>query len=52
MIWHRKPTIENAMRLFLETYEEAKKDKVIKKPISNALYRTWRYFDSIERERK
>ena len=52
MIWHRKASVENAIRLFLELYETAKKDSYIKKPISNALYRTWQYFDSIERERK
>lgn len=52
MIWHRKATIDNAMRLFLERYSEVQKDKVIKKPISKALYDTWKYFDSIERERK
>lgn len=52
MIWHRKATIDNAMRVFLERYAEVQKDKVIKKPISKALYDTWKYFDSIERERK
>ena len=52
MIWHRKATIDNAMRLFLERYDEVQKDKVIKKPISKALYDTWIYFDSIERESK
>ena len=52
MIWHRKATIDNAMRLFLERYAEVQKDKVIQKPISKALYDTWKYFDSIERERK
>ena len=52
MIWHRKATIDNAMRLFLERYAEVQKDKVIQKPISKALYDTWEYFDCIERERK
>ena len=52
MIWHRKATIDNAMQLFHERYSEVQKDKVIKKPISKALYDTWQYFDSIERERK
>lgn len=52
MIWHRKATVENAIRLFLELYDEAKKKSYIRKPISNALYRTWKYFDSTERERK
>lgn len=52
MIWHRKATIDNAMRLFLEQYAEAKRNKFVKKPISYALYQTWIYFDSIERERR
>lgn len=51
MIWHRKATIDNAMRIFLEQYAEAKENKIVQKPISYALYKTWRYFDSIEKVR-
>ncbi len=52
MIWYRKASVENAIRTFLECVSVEKKDKTTKKPISRALYRTWRYYDSIERERK
>ena len=33
-------------------YDFAVKLKFIKKPISYALYQTWKYFDEKERERK
>lgn len=51
MIWQRKPTVENAIRLFLELYDDNRKDKVVKKPISRALYQTWKWFDVNEKER-
>lgn len=52
MIWFRKPSIESAIRIFLDFHEEAKKNKEIKKPISFSLYKTWEMMDAIERERK
>lgn len=52
MIWSRKVSVENAIRTFLECVSIERKDKTTTKPISRALYRTWRYYDSIEKERK
>ena len=52
MIWHRKASAENAIRTFLECLAIERKDKYTRKPISRALYRTWQYYDSIEKERK
>ena len=51
MIWSRKVSAENAIRTFLECVSIERKDKATK-PISRALYRTWKYYDSIEKERK
>lgn len=51
MIWHRKVSAENAIRTFLECLAIERKDKTTRKPISRALYRTWQYYDSIEKER-
>ena len=53
MIFPRKKVnAENAIRMFLDYLDIARKDKTIHKPISNALYRTWTYFDAVEKERK
>jgi hypothetical protein len=52
MIWYRKCNAENAIRIFLECLVIERKDKTTRKPISRALYRTWLYFDSIEKERR
>ena len=52
IMWHRKASVENAIRLFLELYDDAKKNKIVQKPISYALYHTWQYFDTIEKARK
>lgn len=46
-----KVSAENAIRTFLECLAIERKDKTTRKPISRALYRTWRYYNSIERER-
>lgn len=35
-----------------ENYKKAEKSKIVKKPVSYALYETWKYVDSIEEERK
>ena len=37
-----------AVKKFKEEYEKALKLDYIQKPLSYSLYRTWRYFDSLE----
>ena len=40
------------IKRFLENYEKAKNKKLINKPISYALYQTWRWVDTYEKPRK
>ena len=46
-----KASVENAIRTFLDCVAMERADKTTRKPISRALYRTWKYYDSIEKER-
>lgn len=43
---------EKAVRVLWNEFERAQADKTIHKPMANALYRTWRFFDEKEKERK
>lgn len=40
------------VKRFLETYEKAKKNEFVNKPISYALYQTWKLADTYEKPRK
>ena len=42
---------DKALIMLLSNYEYAKTQKFIRKPLSNALYETWRYFDQNEKPR-
>lgn len=44
--------IKAAIKMLKDNYEWADKNVCVKKPISYALYKTWRYFDGIEEPRK
>lgn len=44
-------TIEDAIMYLIQRYKEAKKNRAIHKPISWALYKTWVYVDSCEKEK-
>jgi hypothetical protein len=37
------------VKRFLETYEKAKKNEFVNKPISYALYQTWKWADTYEK---
>lgn len=37
---------------FAEEYIKAEKNPIVRKPVSYALYQTWKHFDGIEKERK
>ena len=43
---------ETAIRKFNEFYDKALKSDYVKKPISWALYQTWKWFDEIENSTK
>lgn len=43
---------KDAIEVFTKFYEMAMKWEYIKKPISWALYRAWKYFNAIEKEKK
>ena len=44
--------LEKAMLKCAIIYDFAVKLKIIKKPLSYALYQTWKYYDEREKERK
>ena len=44
--------IVNVLAKVKKTYEVAMKDENIKKPISYALYNTWKWADAYEHEKK
>lgn len=48
----REKGIKAAIKMVKDNYELADKNVYIQKPISYALYKTWRYFDGIEEPRK
>lgn len=41
-----------AIKHFIKEYERAKDLAYVRKPVSYALYKTWRWCDSYEKERK
>ena len=43
--------INKVIILFKEEYEKSLNDNDIYKPLSNALYKTWRHFNAIEQPR-
>lgn len=45
-------TSERAIELFKEEYERAKKLDYVQKPISYALYQTWKIIDKKERKKQ
>lgn len=45
-------TLERALKIFYENYNKALSFDFVEKPISYALYQTWRYCDSVEKPRK
>lgn len=47
----RKCDIGDAMVLLYEEYKRAKEIEWVNKPISYALYHTWKHFDCIEKSR-
>ena len=44
--------IKAAIKMVKDNFKRADKNVCVKKPISYALYKTWRYFDGIEEPRK
>lgn len=44
-------TIKHALNHLAKEYEKASKKKFIIKPISYALYQTWRWADKLEKSR-
>jgi hypothetical protein len=44
--------IKAAIKMVRDNFKRADKNVYVKKPISYALYKTWRYFDGIEEPRK
>lgn len=44
-------SIEEAVEILMRTYKAAKKDKHILKPVSYALYQTWKAIDQLEKNR-
>ena len=47
-----KTKVGKAIEIFIENVLIAENNHMIRKPISFALYETWRYFDKHEKERK
>ena len=47
-----KMTAETAIRKFNEFYDKALKSDYVEKPISWALYQTWKWFDKNEKSRR
>ena len=43
---------ETAIRKFNEFYDKALKSDYVEKPISWALYQTWKWFDKVEADKK
>lgn len=41
----------NAVKTFAKEYVKALRNPVVKKPVSKALYETWKWYDAIEKER-
>lgn len=50
--WRTNVRTNTAIKRFLENYEKAKNKEFVNKPISYALYQTWRWADTYERPRK
>jgi len=44
--------IRDAIKMLKDNFKRADKNVYIQKPISYALYKTWRYFNEIEEPRK
>lgn len=47
-----KTYIGDAMVMLYEEYKAAKNMHHVRKPVSYALYQTWKYFDRIEKAKK
>ena len=45
-------SIERAVNTVIQNYKKAKDLKFVRKPISYALYQTWKHYDAIEKERQ
>lgn len=43
--------IETAIKKLVNTYNEAKDNQAIRKPVAYSLYTVWRYADAYEKER-
>jgi len=48
----REKGIKAAIKMVKDNYELADKNVYVKKPLSYALYKTWRHFNEIEKPRK
>lgn len=46
-----KVTLRRAINVLTKEYNTAKKNPWVDKPLSNALYRTWKFFNIIEENR-
>lgn len=44
--------VETIIQYFIASYEVAKETDYVRKPMSFALYRTWKWCDEIEKERE
>lgn len=44
--------LERAIAILKEEYERSQADKIIHKPMANALYKTWKLFDDYEMTRE
>ena len=47
-----KITCKKVIRIFLKKYYLALDNPIVKKPVSYALYHTWKYFDEREKPRE
>ena len=48
----KRISLAKAINMLQDNYERAQRLSYVRKPISYALYETWKYFDSKEKERK
>lgn len=44
--------LERAIAMLKEEYESSQNDETIHKPMANALYKTWKVFDTYEMTRE